>query len=126
MPIHDIPRESWRDELDSFSRQHEGWLVSVTSTQPDGDDGVEAHDVPLQGVSPASPRLERIAIIVGRGSGHITHEVHHPTRLARDLTAEGATRSLLIEGEDGTTTRVEFRSPMRPEDVDGVPAPHGT
>ena len=25
-----IPRGEWRGELDSFSRQHEGWIVSVT------------------------------------------------------------------------------------------------
>lgn len=125
MPIHEIPRESWRDELDSFSRQYEGWLVSVTITQPGGDDALEAHDVPLQGVSPASPDLEHIAVVVGYGSDHTTHDVRHATRLSRDVTGDGVVRGLFIHGEDGTTTRVEFKSPMRPEEVDGVPAPYG-
>ena len=32
----DIPRDQWREELDSFSRQHEGWIVRVEVTGPDG------------------------------------------------------------------------------------------
>src|SRR5437763_9328126 len=122
MSIRKIPRESWRDELDSFSRQHEGWIVSLTVKQPGGDRATEAHDLPLQGVSPASPHSNDIAITVGAGSKHLTHEVHNPTGLALDLTEEGAKRALLIHGRDGTTTSVEFRSPMRPEEVDGLPA----
>src|SRR4051812_44563107 len=119
MTIREIPRESWRDELDSFSRQHEGWLVSVNIEQPGGEIAIEAHDLPLQGVSPASPRSDDIAITLGSGPTHITHAVHQPTGLALDVTADGAKRALLIRAKDGTTTAVEFRSPMRPEDVDG-------
>jgi hypothetical protein len=60
-----------REELDSFSRQHEGWIVSIITRSPKGDMTVAAR------------------------------EVH---------------------GHDGTTTTIEFRSPMRPEEVDGLPA----
>lgn len=123
MAIRDIPRDRWPDELDSFSRQHEGWLVSLTTTQAGGASTVEARDLPLQGVSPTSPLADDIAIHVGDQPNHVTHEVRHPTGLALDLTDEGAKRALLIRARDGTTTRVEFRSPMRPEDVDGLPAP---
>jgi uncharacterized protein DUF5335 len=122
MTIRQIPRESWPDELDSFSRQHEGWLVSLKVTQPGGETAIEARDLPLLGVSRVSPRSDDIAIAVGDGPAHVTHEVHNPTGLAVDLTSEGAERALLIRGEDGTTTSVEFRSPMRAEDVDGLPA----
>ena len=123
MTLRHLGRQSWREELDSFSRQHEGWLVSVTTRSPDGDVAVAAHDVPLQGINPASPRSNAIAIIVGGNRGHLTHEVHDPTALQIDLTANDAERALIIHGKDGTTTTIEFRSPMRPEEVDGLPAP---
>jgi hypothetical protein len=122
MTIRNIVRAAWREELDSFSRQHEGWLVSVTTRGPRGDVAVAAHDVPLQGVSPASPQSNDIAIIVGDSRGHLTHEVREPAALQMDLTVDHAERALIIHGNDGTTTTIEFRSPMRPEEVDGLPA----
>jgi hypothetical protein len=119
--IREIAPEYWNDELDSFSRQHEGWMVSVKTHGADGYTAVAAHDVPLQGVSPASPRSNDIAIIVGGAGKHLTHEVHNPASLQIDLTTDRAERALIIHGKDGTTTTIEFRSPMRPEDVDGLP-----
>jgi hypothetical protein len=121
MTIRDIPRDSWRTELDSFSRQHEGWIVSLTIRQPSGVSLVEARDLPLQGVSAASSQSDDIAIVIGDRSNQISHEVHDATDLALDVTKEGAERALLIHARDGTITSVEFRSPMRPEEVDGFP-----
>src|SRR5438132_2678006 len=74
MTIREIAADSWRDELDSFSRQHEGWIVSVNTRAPDGQVTVQAHETPLQGVSSASPQSNDIAIIVGTARGHLTHE----------------------------------------------------
>src|SRR5216684_1042688 len=108
MPTHDIPKTDWRTELDSFSRQHEGWIVRVTVTGPDGRTRTEATDVPLQGVSADSPKTDGVAVMVGRGpSDHVTHEISHPVRIAIDLTEDGAERALSIRGGDGTTTTVE-------------------
>ena len=39
MPSRDIPREDWVTFLDSFSRQHERWLVNVEVVT----DGLGAH-----------------------------------------------------------------------------------
>jgi len=69
-----------------------------------------------------SPRSNDIAIIVGGSGGRLTHEVHDPTGLRIELTANEVERALVIQGNDGTTTTVEFRSPMRPEEVDGLAA----
>ena len=122
MTIREIARRSWREELDTFSRQHEGWIVSITMRTASGDVAVAAHDVPLHGVSPASPSSEDIAISVGSSRTLLTHEVHEPIAVQMELTADEADRALIIHGNDGTTTTIEFRSPMRPEEVDGVPA----
>ena len=122
MSIRDLGRNSWREELDSFSRQHEGWIVSIITRSSRGEITVAAHDLPLQGVGPASPWSKNIAVIVGGGQSHLTHEIREPAGLQIDLTPNGAERALLVHGNDGTTTTIEFRSPMRPEEVDGLPA----
>jgi hypothetical protein len=122
MTLRNIAQASWRDELDSFSKQHEGWIVTVKTQYPDGEVAVEARDLPLQGVSRVSPNSNDIAVSVGDRRNHLTHEVRNPAALTLDLTADGAERALIIDGRDGSTTTVEFRSPMRPEEVDGLPA----
>jgi Family of unknown function (DUF5335)/Family of unknown function (DUF6496) len=122
MRIRDIARDSWREALDGFSRQHEGWVVSVTTRTINGDVAVAARDVPLQGIGPASPRSDDLAIIVGGSRGHLTHEVRDPATVQIELTADEAERALIIQDKDGTTTTVEFRSPMRSEEVDGLPS----
>jgi hypothetical protein len=119
--VRNLVRDSWREELDSFSRRHEGWLVSITTQSPQGDITVAAHDVPLQGVSPVYPHGNEIAIAVGSGGGEKTHEVRDPSALEIDVAPNEADRALIIHGGDGTTTTIEFRSPMRAEEVDGLP-----
>ena len=121
MSTREIPREQWRQELDSFSRQHEGWIVRVRVTDPDGHTQTEARDLPLQGVSADSPRTDGVAIIVGRApDDHVTHEVPNPVTIAIEQSDSGAERALRIRAGDGSTTTVEFRSAARAEDVDHV------
>ena len=38
-----------------------------------------------------------------------------------ERTEAGAERALRIRARNGSTTTVEYRSPMRPEEVDGMP-----
>jgi len=117
-----IPRDDWRGELDSFSKQHEGWIVSVTVAGADGAVQTEARDLPLQGISADSPANSRVDIMIGeRPKSHVTHIVD-PVDVAVNVTDQGAERGLRIRAADGSTTTVEFRSPMRAVDVDGLPA----
>ena len=121
MTVRHIAPDSWATELDSFSRQHEGWLVSIRTRTPDGQIQLDAKNLPLQGVSPASPHTNDIAITVGDLHNHLTHEVHQATSLRIDLTPDRAERALVINAKDGSMTTVEFRSPVRAEEVDGLP-----
>ena len=122
MASRNIPRDHWHEELDSFSRQHEGWIVRVRVTDPQGHQLIEARDLPLRGVSADSPENDSLAVIVGeRPDDHLTHEIEHPVDVAIEATDEGAERALTIRSRDGSTTTVEFRTPMRPQDVDGWP-----
>jgi len=123
MDIRPIAQDSWAAELDGFSRRHEGWLVSIKRRAPDGSISAEAHDVPLVGVSPMSPDSNDIAVTVGDADNHLTHDVHDAIALRLELTADRAERALAIDAKDGSTTSIEFRSPIRVEEVDGLPAP---
>jgi hypothetical protein len=116
MAVREIDQDSRRDALDSFSRQHEGSIVSITTRDPRGALAVAARDVPLQGVSPASPLTNDIAIILGGGRGHLTHEVRDPASLELELTANDAERALIIHGYDGSATTIAFRWPTRADE----------
>ena len=124
MTVRQIAPDSWTAELDGFTRRHEGWLVSIKLRAADGSTAVGAHDLPLLGVSRGSRDPNHIAIAVGDADDHLIHDVHDATVLGVELTADLAERALVIESEDGSTTSVEFRSPVRVEEVDGLPAPH--
>jgi hypothetical protein len=123
MPSRDIPREQWMTFLDSFSRQHERWLVNVEVVT----DGLGAHrevrEKRLIGVSAdlKSRDSSTISIIAGdRSDDHVNHIINGPTRVALEETEEGAHKGLRIEAADGETTLLLFRSPASPETVDGI------
>jgi hypothetical protein len=123
MPSRDIPREDWVTILDSFSRQHEGWLVNVEVVT----DGLGAHreirEKSLIGVSAdlKSRGTDTISIITGdRSDDHVNHIINRPVRVALEETEEGAHKGLRIDAENGQTTLLRFRSPALPETVDGL------
>jgi len=129
MPTRDIPREQWTTFLDGFSRQHERWLVNVEVVT----DGLGAHrELREKGLIGVSADLKNggtnaISIMAGDSDDdHVNHIINRPTRVALEETNDGAHRGLRIEAEDGQTTLLLFRSPARPETVDGVvPGPAG-
>jgi hypothetical protein len=104
----EIPQREWRQFFESFTMQHDGWLVHV-----DGRDDVEA---PLEGITTSD---DGIVITTGRDIHfHQRTVVHDPKRVVVQSDG-GVDRGLAIEGDDGIT-RVRFRSPMPPELVDGM------
>ena len=50
MTTQEIPRPEWNNFFDSFSRQHEGWLTSLTVKQGE-EQKTELRDCRLEGVS---------------------------------------------------------------------------
>src|SRR5438132_11367391 len=122
MPSQEIARQDWTRELDMFSREHDGWIVSVRVVDREGREQTEVRTLPLHGVSVDDPQKAHVAISVGRnGQDQFTHEISQPVRIVVERTEAGADRGLSIRAADGSTTSVEFLSPMRPEEVDGLP-----
>ena len=123
MATQEIPRAEWNRFLDTFSRQHEGWLATLEIFG--GDIGAQeaAHELPLEGISAASTDDEpqSIAISLGKAPGdHLTHTITRPTRLWLEQTSEGANAALEIESADKVKTLLRFRSAMPADMVDGV------
>jgi hypothetical protein len=123
MKTRDIPHTEWSSFLDSFSRMHEGWLVRVEEIgMPAGPTAVEARDLPLLGAS-YDHTDDSIGVAVGGQDGeHLTRVVRRPSRVAIEQTDDEIDQALLIEAGTRPATRVSFRSAVRPEEVDGLPA----
>ena len=123
MSTQEIAPEQWKPFLDTFTRQHEGWLVTLEVFGSDIGAQQEASELPLEGISVASGGDERktIAISIGKDEAdHLTHTVNAPTRLWLEQTPEGANAALEIESEDQTKTLLRFRSALPSAMVDGV------
>ena len=121
--MREIPREEWAEFLDSFSRQHEGWLVTVEVLGADIGAQVEAEEKPLGGITAELKEggQRSISITVGRTpEEHVTHNITSPTHVRLEQAESGANMALQIESSDGATTLVRLRSAMLPEMVDGI------
>ncbi len=108
MSSRSIPKDQWREELDAFSREHQGWRVDVRVSTPSGGVRTESRDLPLVGVSCDSPDSRRIAVFTGeRTDDHLTHEIADPVSVSIDR--DGAADRVSIRAADGSETQVEFK-----------------
>jgi len=121
MGRYPIERQEWPAFVDGFSRRHDGWLISVAVEQGAGARRYLARDVPLRGVvAELNDGTGSMMVFTGDTTPHATHFVERPVSLAVDETADGAEVELTITDDSGARTIIEFRSPMRPELVDGI------
>jgi Family of unknown function (DUF5335) len=123
-PGREIPRGEWLSFLDGFSRQHEGWLVTLEIPEVQDRSGVEAKDLKLVGITPEhSEGHDRISIALGKApDDHLTHFVSDPVRVLTLETTSGEHAGLQIEAADGSRTAVRFRGPAKPETLNDVAA----
>ena len=125
MKTREIPRTEWLSFFDSFSRQHEGWLVNLEILGSDIGAQYEGRELALEGITAEWDEGEGyvIAIMTGvEADAHITHSINRPTMVSLEQTDQGADVALAIKSANGDTALLRFRSPMLPEMVDGVVA----
>lgn len=123
MKTKKIPRQEWRPFFDSFSRQHEAWLVTLEILAADIGAQVQQRDLAFEGIVGEWDEIQgnQIAIMMGgKPDDHITHRIGHPIEVSLEQTDEGADAALAIKSADGVTALLRFRSPMLPEMVDSV------
>jgi hypothetical protein len=116
-----IDRQEWQAFVDAFSRRHDGWLVSVAVERGAEARRYLAREVPLRGViAELNDHSGAMMVFTGETVPYATHVVKQPVSLAVEETADGAEAELAITDDCGARAIIEFRSPMRPEFVDGV------
>lgn len=123
MSTQEIPRDQWKNFLDRFSRQHQGWLATLEVLGADIGAQQEASELPLEGISATSADDESRAIAISLGKApddHVTHAIIEPVRVWLEQTSEGAAAALEIESADEVKTLLRFRAPMAAGMVDGV------
>jgi hypothetical protein len=123
MQTKEIPKNEWTKFFDSFSRKHEGWLVSVEIFGSGIGAQVEQREVALEGITDEWDEVKGSTIMImtgARSDAHISHSITHPTAVSLEQTDEGADAALAIKSNDGTMTLLRFRSAVLPELVDAV------
>jgi hypothetical protein len=130
--MNDIPiaRSEWQQFCEDFSRQHHGWLVSMsqldtTAVAPDADTGPQRARLftghsPLQEVRRGlnDDRFE-IMVTVGEGTEETSFLIENAVALFSRRMGD-AHQGLRIDSGNGKTTLVEFRSAAVPEALDGL------
>ena len=109
-----VPRAEWFNFFGAFTRQHARWVTTLWLLGPRVGAQVEARDLPLEGIV-ADPLATSISIHLGGMPGkNIEHPVATPISVWLEMTDEGTVAALGINSADGTTTLLEFRSPVQP------------
>jgi hypothetical protein len=123
LEIIEIPHEQWLVFLDSFSRQHQRWLVTIEITGAMGR-VIVAEQRPLNGITiDHAGEDQRAYVQVGdTPQNRITHTIHNPVRVRFLQSKNGGHAGLEIASSDSSTTVIRFRVAMRPEMLDGIAA----
>ena len=121
--MQELPRNEWLTFLDSFSTEHQGWLVDLEIVSPGKGTRVEANAMPFVGITADLSRGdgETLYVMLGRApEDHLTHTVRGVSHVRLRESDEGAHEAVEIGSNTGETTRVRFRSVVLPEMVNGI------
>ena len=99
----EIERNDWALFFESFTMQHDHWLVSV--------DG-EREALPLEGINVRDDG--RVNITLGGDISHHRRIVIDAAHVRVEQN-KGVDQGVAIESADGHTTHLRFRSPMPPK-----------
>ena len=120
MKRREIARAEWDEFFDSFSGQHEGWLVGVDRFDEFLDESLEMRhlDGALRGLQSEDGR---VALAVdNRSSGHLeTESIHDPQRIVLEQSEDQVDTALEIDGAQSCLI-LRFHRPMAAEMVDGI------
>jgi hypothetical protein len=122
MKTKEISKTDWPAFFDSFSRQHEGWLVTLEVFGADLGAQVQETELKFEGIfNEGEVQGGRIVMMFGtKPDDHITHSINRPVSVSLEQTDEAADAALAIKSHDGVTALLRFRSPVLPEMVDAI------
>jgi hypothetical protein len=111
----DIPREKWGKFLNTFSRQHHGWLIQLETHDLVTGEDVVTQETPLRSIEfdLEDEKNPRINVIVQLDNKVIKHILFRPSRLAL-RSSENCQQQLLLVETVNTETTIYFRSLVPP------------
>jgi|SRR5687767_15140100 len=121
MQTKEIPKDEWPKFLDNFSRNHEGWLVTLEIVGTELGAQVQERELALQGIVDDWDEIHGNQIVIMFGEkpdDHITHRIENPTQVSLEQTDGGADVALAIKSADGVMALLRFLSPILPEMAD--------
>lgn len=125
MKTREIPKEEWTKFFDTFSRQHEGGLITMEIFGDEIGAQVQDRELTFQGITDEWDEVSGNTITVmtgGKTEAHITHNIDLPTQVSLEQTDNGTDVALAIKSVDGATALLRFHSPMPPQMADVVPS----
>lgn len=110
MDTGEIARERWIRFFDDFSRNHEGWIVSLDVLAPSLGAQEEVAGLPLVGITAdVKGRRSRVEIILGgRSDAHVTRIIESPKRVWVKVRERPGHEAIDVESDDGTMTLMRF------------------
>jgi hypothetical protein len=115
----EIPRDDWNDFFAAFSELHEDEVVDVEVLGTDIGAQLEAHELYLRGISPATSRRDAdLALMLDSPDGtHVTHVIAKPIHVwVQSAGGRAEDSAVEIESADGTKTLLRFGSTAKSED----------
>jgi uncharacterized protein DUF5335 len=112
LTTREIARQEWPDFFDEFSREHEGWSVTIERLDPALGDQIEVENHAFQGIV-AERKGEPKVIEIFAGSTakeSSTHVIQNPARVWIEEAGENAGVAVEIESEDRVKTLLRFQS----------------
>lgn len=109
-----IPEDLWGQFVIEFSREHEGWPVTIELIESDAAEYAVARGLPLQGMSfdTRGSRPASLEIAVGESPDeHISHVVDLPMEIRMESDDERRNITLEIEPAHGPRTLLIFHGP---------------
>ena len=123
-----ISPPQWGAFLEQFSRQHRGWLVSISEiptrvmeTDPQTEGNVEVENAALSRVVCRTLGTQvDVKIDIEQGARSETRPVDGVIEIRSLKTDDGADAGLRIDRADGCTMKLRFRASGVPEELDGL------
>jgi hypothetical protein len=106
----EIPRDQWVEALDQFSKEHQGWIISMELVGIDVGDQIPVANLPLVGVAADVKNGEdRVAIMAGdEPEAHVTHFIESPKRVWIEKSDDPRHDAIAVEDREGHKFIVEF------------------
>jgi hypothetical protein len=119
----EIPPDEWAQFFETFSGQHENWIVRVETFNRDNAEQLASETLRLKSISvDQTDPAKKMIVFIGEGeTTELSHLIRKPSRVLMTQTETGADEGVEIDSENGLVV-IRFRCAVLPELVDGVVA----